>query len=162
MMNNLHYSSRCPCEVFETTGVLNYSPIYPKGYQIHNLSQTYMNLTPIFLNHNLPKPCLILSDWSLEIMLKALYTQERESIFTPYNLPIEDLLDLTRNGSNADFDSVNLIESVKYLANSPSTSWVQNMSAAHLQRLMRKVDELLCRLSPRVTNSLMERYTSIF
>lgn len=126
------------------------------------LSQTYMNLTTMFLHHNLPKPCLILSDWSLETMLKALYIKERGSIFPPYHLPLEDLLDLTRSERGTDLDSVNLIESVKFLANGPSATWVQNMSASHLQRLMRRVDELLCRLSPRVTNSPTERYTSIF
>ncbi|MNO24255.1 hypothetical protein D3C76_140710 [compost metagenome] len=126
------------------------------------LPQTYMNLIPIFLNQNLPKPCLILSNWSLEIMLKAVYVNERGSTFPPHTLSIEILFDLTRNEASIDLDSVSLIQSVKYLANYPNHTLLQNMSAAHLQRIMRRVDELLCRLSPKATNSPTDRYTSIF
>ncbi|MBA9087448.1 hypothetical protein FHR92_003933 [Fontibacillus solani] len=126
------------------------------------LPQFYMNLIPIFLNQNLPKSCLILSNWSLEKMLKAVYIKERGSIFPPYTLSLEILVDLTRNETGIDLDSVSLIQSVKYLANYPNQTSLQNMGFAQLQRIIRRVDELLCRLSPRVTNSLTERYSSIF
>ncbi|SDF33278.1 hypothetical protein SAMN04488542_10947 [Fontibacillus panacisegetis] len=125
-----------------------------------NLAQTYMNLIPIF--QNLPKPCLILSNWSLEIMLKAAFMKERGSIFPPHTLSFEMLVDLTRTDSGIDLDSLALIQSVKCIANYPNHTSLQSMSAAHLQRVIRRVDELLCQLSCRVTNSPTERYTSIF
>ncbi|MNW64307.1 hypothetical protein D3C74_425820 [compost metagenome] len=95
-------------------------------------------------------------------MLKAVYIKERGSIFPPHTLSLEVLFDLTRNEASIDLDSVSLIQSVKYLANYPSPTSLQKMSAAHLQSIIRRVDELLCLLSLRVTNSLTERYTSIF
>lgn len=126
------------------------------------LPQTYMNLIPTFLNQTLPKPCFILSNWSLEIMLKAVYIKERGSIFPPHTLSLEMLFDLTSHETSIDLDSVSLIQSVKYLANYPSHASLENMSTAHLQRVIKKVDELLCRQSTRVANSPIEGYTSIF
>ncbi|MOA49763.1 hypothetical protein D3C78_1726850 [compost metagenome] len=95
-------------------------------------------------------------------MLKAVYIKERGSIFPPHTLSLEMLFDLTRNETGIDLDSVSLIQSVKYLANYPNQTSLQNMSAAHLQSIIRKVDELLCGLSSRVTNSPTEGYISIF
>ncbi|MNW42708.1 hypothetical protein D3C74_198880 [compost metagenome] len=126
------------------------------------LPQFYMNLIPIFLNQNLPKPSLILSNWSLEIMLKSVYIKEKGSFFPPHTLSFEILVDLTRCETGIDIDSVSLIQSVKYLANYPNQTSLQNMSSAHLQKIVRSVDELLCRLSPRATDSTVERYSSIF
>ncbi|MNN51527.1 hypothetical protein D3C81_1661680 [compost metagenome] len=126
------------------------------------LSQYFMNLILIFLNQNLPKPCLILSNWSLETMLKAVYIKERGSFFPLHTLSFEILVDLTRCETGIDIDSVSLIQSVEYLANYPNETSLQNMSSAHLRRIIKRVDELLCRLSPRVTDSTVERYNSIF
>ncbi|MNI80180.1 hypothetical protein D3C73_1366900 [compost metagenome] len=72
------------------------------------------------------------------------------------------LVDLTRTDSGIDLDSIALIQSVKCIANYPNHSSLQNMSSAHLEKIVRSVDELLCRLSPRVTSSPAERYISIF
>ncbi|MNW55284.1 hypothetical protein D3C74_329350 [compost metagenome] len=161
-MNNLEYSSKDPCEIFKATRVLNYYPTYVKISHSCRLPQTYMNLIPIFLNQNLPKPCLILSNCSLEIMLKAIYIKEKGSSFPPHTLSSEILFDLTRNESGIDFDSISLIQSVNYVANYLNHTLLQNMSAAQLQRIIRRVDDLLYRLSPRVANSPTDRYSSIF
>lgn len=129
----------------------------------HTHPQTYMNLTTMFLNHCLPKPCLILCDWALESMLKAIYVQERESIFSPFILTFEDLLDLLRYESGVDIEALCLVQSIKFLANSTSSNnVVLKCSKPHLQMLIRKVDELLCKLSPRAISSTTEMYNSIF
>ncbi|MNZ89401.1 hypothetical protein D3C78_1083250 [compost metagenome] len=94
-MNNFDCSSKRPCEIFKTTRVMKYSPTYVKMNHSCTLPQTYMNLIPIFLNQNLPKPCLILSNWSLETMFKAVYIKEKGSVFPPHTLSFEILFDLT-------------------------------------------------------------------
>lgn len=132
-------------------------------YEWHTHPQIYMNLTTVFLNHGLPKPCFILCNWAMESMLKMIYINERKSIFLPLVLTFEDLLILFRLESGIDIEALCLYESGKLLANSSTfNSTVYKCSKPHLQLLIKKVDDLLCRLSPRVVNSTVEMYTSIF
>ncbi|MMZ64794.1 hypothetical protein D1872_271490 [compost metagenome] len=95
-------------------------------------------------------------------MLKAVYIKERGSIFPPYTLSFDNLVDLTRTDLGIDLDAIALIQSVKCIANYPNHSSLQNMSSAHLLRIIRRVDELLCQLSTRATDSPADRYISIF
>lgn len=125
--------------------------------------QIYMNLTTIFLHHGLPVPCFILCNRALESMLKMIYIQEHESLLLPLVFTFDDLLSLFRLESVIDLEALCLYESVKFLANSSTiNSVVCECSDPHLQLLIQKVDDLLCRLSSRVVSSTVGMYTSIF
>lgn len=126
------------------------------------LVQTYMNITALFLDFNMPKPCFILSNWSLDAMLKAVYMKVRGSVFPPHIFSLEDILELTYGDQHGEsLEAANLIEAMRMLANCPSIS-MQGICPAHLNVLIRHVDQLLCRLSPKVSDSTEELYQSIF
>ncbi|GIP22901.1 hypothetical protein [Paenibacillus sp. J22TS3] len=126
------------------------------------LVQTYMNITAIFLDLNMPKPCFILSNWSLDAMLKAVYMKERGNVFPPRIFSLEDTLLLTYDDQHGEsLKAASLIEAMRMLANCPTIS-MRSICPAHLETLIRHVDQLLCRLSPKVSDFTEEVYQSIF
>ncbi|WP_068614677.1 hypothetical protein [Paenibacillus tuaregi] len=63
------------------------------------LVQTYMNITAIFLDLNMPKPCFILCNWSLDAILKAVYMKRHGSIFPPREFSLDTYWNLLKMSS---------------------------------------------------------------
>ncbi|AJS61189.1 hypothetical protein [Paenibacillus sp. IHBB 10380] len=135
---------------------------YTTVQNLHNLSQTFMNLTILFTNQNLLYTCIGLCDRALETMLKALYIKQKGSIYPPHILSLDDLYELISLESGPDLDSVMFVDSIRFLARLKDHSFLQQIKITHFKKLIKKVDDLLCRLSPRVTIHPSDTYQSIF
>lgn len=68
----------------------------------HTLSQYHMKLAQILYKHNQVQCCIILCDWALTSMLKALYMKENNSLFPPGFLSMTDLLHLLHTETTLD------------------------------------------------------------
>ncbi|GAB6991799.1 hypothetical protein [Paenibacillus pini] len=131
-------------------------------YHLHHLSQTHMNLMLPFIRLNSSQVCILLSDRSLESMLQALYMKEHHCLFPPHALTIEELIQLTAaKGSVPDLDTVMLISSIHFLADLEEISLIQQIVPAQLNKLMKRVDDILIRLSRKVMTHPSEQYQSI-
>jgi hypothetical protein len=135
---------------------------YTTVQKLHNRSQSFMNLTILFINENSPYTCIRLCDRALTTMLKALYFKENGGMYPPRSIFSDDLYKLISIELSPDLDSVMFVNSIQYLARIKDTSILQNMERAHLKKLIRRVDELLYQLSPRVTIYPSDIYRSIF
>ncbi|WP_052676078.1 hypothetical protein [Paenibacillus sp. IHBB 10380] len=162
-MNNLTSMGECRDNRNKMTRMQANSSTQTKTiHKLHDLSQIHMNFTFPFIQENSPRVCFILSNRALESMLKALYMKENNSVFPPHSLSLEDVVQFTAQESGPDLDTVMFIHSIHYLASLKDISLIHQMQSAHLKMLMKRVDDVLIHLSPRVTLHPSEQYHSIF
>ncbi|MEC0233812.1 hypothetical protein P4H71_05510 [Paenibacillus kribbensis] len=128
----------------------------------HSLSQYHMKLARILQKHNQHQCCIILCDWALTSMLKALYMKENNSLFPPRFLSMTDLLHIIHTKTNPGLDVVVFIGTIQFLSSQLETPLLQNMKHKDVSRLLRRTDDILCQLSPRVIIDLSEAYQPIF
>ncbi len=128
----------------------------------HTLSQYHMKLARILHKHNQLQCCIILSDWALTSMLKALYMKENNSLFPPGFLSMTDLLQLLHTETNPGLDVVVFIGTTQFLSSQLETPLLQKMKYKDVSRLLRRTDDILCQLSSRVISDLSQTYQSIF
>ncbi len=155
--------AECRDKTNKMTRTQGYSSTQSKTISnLHNLSQIHMNCTLLFIHQHSPHVCIIFSDRALKSMLQALYMKENNSVFPPYSLSLEDVVELTVQESGPELDTVMFIHSMHFLASLIDISLIEQMETAYLKRLMQRVDDVLIQLSARVTNHPSEQYHSIF
>lgn len=131
-------------------------------YNLHNLAQIHMNCTLLFIHQHSPHVCIIFSDRALKSMLQALYMKEKNTVFPPHSLSLEDVVELTVQESGPELDTVMFIHSMHFLASLIDISPIEHMETASLKKLMKRVDDVLIQLSVRVISQPSEQYHSIF
>ncbi|MGG1617927.1 hypothetical protein ACIFQM_21545 [Paenibacillus sp. NRS-1782] len=128
----------------------------------HIQSQYHMKLAKILQKHNQLQCCIILCDWALTSMLKALYMKENNTLCPPDFLSMTDLLHLLHTDTNPGLDVVVFIGTTQFLSSQLETPLLRKMKNKDVSRLLRRTDDILCELSPRVITDLSETYQSIF
>ncbi len=128
----------------------------------HSLAQYHMKLARILQKHNQSHCCIILCDWALTSMLKALYMKENNTHFPPRFLSMADLLHLIHTDTNPGLDVVVFTGTTQFLSSQLETPLLHNMKHKDVNRLLRRTDDILCQLSPRVITDPSETYQSIF
>lgn len=129
---------------------------------LHNLAYYHMKLSLIFCDHNQPLPSLILCDWALASMLKALYIKENNKPLLERSFAMEELLHLLHTESAPALDVVIFIGTIQYLASHLERDQISKMKKKNVTRLLKRTDEILYLLSTRIMNNPSERYQSIF
>ncbi|TKH42884.1 hypothetical protein C1I60_15185 [Paenibacillus terrae] len=136
--------------------------VYHSITDFHTLAQYHMKLAKILQKHNQLQCCIILCDWALTSMLKALYMKEHNRLFPPKFLSMTDLLNLLHTETNPGLDVVVFIGTTQFLSSQLETPLLQKMKNKDVSRLLRRTDDILCQLSPRVITDPSETYQSIF
>ncbi|GIP30162.1 hypothetical protein J23TS9_52920 [Paenibacillus sp. J23TS9] len=109
--------------------------------------QKCMNLTKSYLESQLNLPCLILCNWAIDTALKTLYMKDYKRVYPPCSLSLDELLDLTRDShGNRDLGTVNFIECIRFIVNSPDMMQFQRMEEEHLVKMIRRADTLVSEL----------------
>ncbi|WP_136608639.1 hypothetical protein [Paenibacillus dokdonensis] len=109
--------------------------------------QTCMNFMKSYLEKQLTLPCLILCNWAIDTALKTLYMKDHKRVYPPYALSLDELLDLTRDShGNRDLGTVNFIECIRYIVNSPDMMQLQRIEEQQLVRMIRRADTLVSEL----------------
>ncbi|WP_252361730.1 hypothetical protein [Paenibacillus terrae] len=73
-----------------------------------------------------------------------------------------DLLNLLHTETNPGLDVVVFIGTTQFLSSQLETPLLQKMKNKDVSRLLRRTDDILCQLSPRVITDPSETYQSIF
>ncbi|MFM9276639.1 hypothetical protein [Paenibacillus jiagnxiensis] len=129
---------------------------------LHNLAYYHIKLSLIFCDHNQSLSSLILCDWALDSMLKALYIKENNKLFPEKSFSMEELIHLLHTESAPALDAVIFIGTIQYLASYLERDQISKMKKKNVTRLLKRTDEILYLLSTRIMNNPSERYQSIF
>ncbi|MWV47206.1 hypothetical protein GRF59_26790 [Paenibacillus sp. HJL G12] len=124
--------------------------------------QASMNFTKIFLEYQLTFPCLVLCNWAIDNALRTFYMKKHRQISPPYTLSLNQLLELTRDSrGHPDLETVNFMESIRFLVNSPDMALHQPMNEGHLINMIRRADKLVYDLYLR-SYGAEARYKRVF
>ena len=130
--------------------------------KLQNLSQIYMNSAARYIHPSSAHVCILLSDRALEYMLKALYMKKNNCMFPPPSFTLQDVIQLTEQDSVPDLDRVMFMHTIHFLAGCNDVSFLRQMHASQLQKLLNRVDDVLIVLSGRIASLPSESYWSIF
>ncbi|MFB5267602.1 hypothetical protein ACE41H_12535 [Paenibacillus enshidis] len=136
--------------------------LYDLSHELHNLAHYHMKLSLIFCDHNQPLSSLILCDWALTAMLKALYIKEHNKPFPERFFSMVELLHLLHTESAPSLDVVIFIGTIQFLASNLEREEISKMKKKNVTRLLNRTDEILYLLSTRIMNNPSKRYQSIF
>ncbi|MFB5678421.1 hypothetical protein ACE3NQ_23485 [Paenibacillus terreus] len=136
--------------------------LYDLSVNFHNIAHHHMKLSLIFCDHNQPLSSLILCDWAITSMLKALYIKENNKPFPERFFSMVELLHLLHTESAPALDVVIFIGTIQYLTSHLERDQISKMKKKNVTRLLKRTDEILYLLSTRIMNNPSERYQSIF
>ncbi|MDN4604174.1 hypothetical protein P5G61_23240 [Paenibacillus sp. F6_3S_P_1C] len=119
------------------------------------LAGYHMKLALIMRKHNQSKACLILCDWALTAMIKALYIHENQTTILPDEWTMNEILPLVHTGQNPGLDIVLFIGTMQYMSlieNGPDSF----AEPINLDKLLERTEQVLSELTVRIlseTNS---------
>ncbi|KQY91216.1 hypothetical protein ASD24_24205 [Paenibacillus sp. Root52] len=109
----------------------------------YKLVHYHMKLAKIMYDHDQLKTCLILCNWALNSMIKALYSHKYRSVNVPTELTMNTILPLVHTDSKSGLDIAIFIGTMQHLSsiedflNCPST----NMN--NVKKLVQQTEEVL-------------------
>ncbi|MDP4099125.1 HEPN domain-containing protein [Paenibacillus sp. P96] len=146
----------------EDIRIANMQYVHPEILYFHNAAHYHLKLALIFLDRNQLDPVVILCDRALTSMLKALYIQENNTLSPPSTFSMEELLYLLHTEADPALDVVIFIGTIQYLTSQLERERISKMKKKDIKRLLRRTDEILCLLSPRIMDDPAEVYCTIF
>jgi hypothetical protein len=120
--------------------VLNYQKL--AGY--------HMKLALMMHNHNQSKVCLILCDWALSAMVKALYIYENQTTILPDEWTMTEILSFVHTDKNPGLDIVLFIGTIQYISsieNSPDSFLSEPFN---IDKLLERTEQVLSELYVRI------------
>lgn len=111
-------------------------------------------------NHKQFKTALVLCNWALTSMTRALYIHQNRRN-TTFKLSLPELLLLIHTDFNPGLDIVIFIGKMNYILCEEEFN-LETIEQEEMNRLLRRTDEVLRNLSVRITNNTTERYQSLF
>lgn len=116
----------------------------------YQLSQYHIKLASMMLDHKQFYCCIILCDWALTSIIKALYIQENHTSRAPSDITMNEILPLVHNDSTLGLDNAIFIGTVKYLSSLEESMNFSSMDRIHTEQLLVRSKETLNQLAQRL------------
>lgn len=116
----------------------------------HQLAGYHMRLALLMRKHSQCKVCLILSDWALSAMVKALYIYENQTTILPDEWTMTEILSFVHTDKNPGLDIVLFIGTIQYISsieNSPDSFLAEPFN---IDKLLERTEQVLSELSVRI------------
>lgn len=134
--------------------------LHRKIMDYHELAQYHMKLAYIMYNHKQFQTALVLCNWALTSMTRALYIHQNRKN-TTFKLSLTELLLLIHTDFNPGLDIAIFIGKMNYILYGKDAKF-EKIEQDDMDRLLRRTDEVLRNLSARIINNSSERYQSLF
>ncbi|MEC0123385.1 HEPN domain-containing protein [Paenibacillus pabuli] len=122
----------------------------------HQHAQYHIKLATIMRNHNQFKVCLILCDWALASMIKALYIHKYHSVHPPKELTMNEILPLVHTDTEPGLDIALFIGTMQHMSSPADYSHDQPLELNNIEKLLQRTEEILYELSKRIMNNSSE------
>lgn len=130
--------------------------------RFQRLSQYHMEFAMDLNDRNQALTSLILCDWALTTMMKALYLKKNHKPFPKSSFSVEELLHLLHSETSPALEVVVFIGTIQYMASPAQVEQVSKMKNKNIIRLIRRTDEILYLLSTKIDDDSSKDYQSIF
>ncbi|WKL05095.1 HEPN domain-containing protein [Paenibacillus amylolyticus] len=122
----------------------------------HQHAQYHIKLAAIMCNHNQFKACLILCDWALASMIKALYIHKYHSVHPPKELTMNEILPLVHTDTEPGLDIALFIGTIQHMSSLADYLDDQPIELDNIEKLLQRTEEILDELHARLMNNSSE------
>jgi HEPN domain-containing protein len=122
----------------------------------HQHAKYHLKLAAIMCNHNQFKACLILCDWALTSMIKALYIHKYHSVHPPKELTMNEILPLVHTETEPGLDIALFIGTMQHISSLVDYPHDQPLELNNIEKLLQRTEEILYELSKRIINNSSE------
>ncbi|MEK3827166.1 hypothetical protein [Paenibacillus sp. FSL K6-1558] len=116
----------------------------------HQLSTYHIKLAEIMNSHNQFQAFLILCDWALASMVKALYIQKYHEVHPPKTLTMNEILPLVHTDTEPGLDIALFIGTIQHMSSLVDYPYEQLLELKNIERLFLRTEEILNELSARL------------
>ncbi|WP_337034286.1 hypothetical protein [Paenibacillus illinoisensis] len=122
----------------------------------HQHAKYHLKLAAIMRNHNQFRACLILCDWTLASMIKALYIHKYHSVHPPKELTMNEILPLVHTDTEPGLDIALFIGTIQHISSLEDYTYDQPIELDNIEKLLQRTEEILYELSKRIMNNSSE------
>ncbi|WP_018883656.1 hypothetical protein [Paenibacillus massiliensis] len=124
----------------------------------YQLSQYHIKLASMMFDHKQFYCCIILCDWALTSIIKALHTQENHTSCAPADITMNEILPLVHNNSTLELDNAIFIGTVKYLSSLEDSMDFRLIDLSHTEQLLARSKDILNQLAQKLneTRSILD------
>ena len=116
----------------------------------HQHAKYHFKLAAIMCNHNQFKACLILCDWALSSMIKALYIHKYHSVHPPKELTMNEILPLVHTETEPGLDIALFIGTMQHMSSLEERQEDQYLDLDNIEKLLQRTEEILDELTTRL------------
>ncbi|TDL64181.1 hypothetical protein E2R58_21135 [Paenibacillus amylolyticus] len=122
-------------------------------FEYQRLSQYHLKLAAIMCNHNQFKACLILCDWALVSMIKALYIHKYHSAHPPKELTMNEILPLVHTDTEPGLDIALFIGTMQHMSSLEERQEDQYLDLDNIGKLLQRTEDILEELATRLNDN---------
>ncbi|WP_433751054.1 HEPN domain-containing protein [Paenibacillus amylolyticus] len=122
----------------------------------HQHAKYHLKLAAIMRNHNQFKACLILCDWALASMIKALYIYKYHSVHPPKELTMNEILPLVHTDTEPGLDIALFIGTMQHMSSLADYPNDQPLELDNIEKLLQRTEEILEELATRMKDDSSE------
>ncbi|MBY0204665.1 hypothetical protein [Paenibacillus cucumis (ex Kampfer et al. 2016)] len=120
----------------------------------HQLSTYHIKLANIMHSHNQFQACLILCDWALASMIKALYVQKYQVVHPPKELTMNEILHILHTDIEPGLDIALFIGTIQHMSSIEEFNQDRTLKPNHIKKLLQRTGEILEELKNRLKNAI--------
>ncbi|SEK82982.1 hypothetical protein [Paenibacillus sp. OK003] len=127
-----------------------YHMLHTTIMEYHQHANYHLKLAAIMSNHNQFKACLILCDWALSSMIKALYSYKYHSTHLPKELTMNDILPLVHTDTESGLDIALFIGTIQHISSVEEFDQDQTQKPNNIEKLLQRTEEILKEIESRL------------
>lgn len=122
----------------------------------HQHAWYHFKLAAIMLSHNQFRACLILCDWALASMIKALYIYKYHSVHPPKELTMNEILPLVHTDTEPGLDIALFIGTIQHMSSLADYPYDQPIELDNIEMLLQRTEDTLEELAIRLNDNSSE------
>ncbi|WP_145049338.1 hypothetical protein [Paenibacillus xylanexedens] len=131
-------------------GIPEYHTLHTTTVDYHQLAQHHLKLAVIMRNHNQLTTCLILCDWALISMVKALYIHRYQTVHPLKELTMNEILPLVHTDTESGLDIALFIGTMQHMSSLEECPQNQSLKPSNIEKLLQRTEEIIEELNNRL------------
>lgn len=123
-------------------------------FDYHQHSRYHIKLANIMHSHNQFRACMILCDWALSSMVKALYIQKNCAVNPTKELTMNEILPLVHTDTEPGLEITLFIGTIQHLSSMGEFDHDGNLKPNNIEKLIQRTEEILKELENRLKNDI--------
>lgn len=120
----------------------------------HQHSKYHIKLASIMHSHNQFQACLILCDWALDSMVKALYIQKYHVVHPPKEITMNEILPIVHTDTEPGLDIAMFISTIQHMSSIEEFNQDRILKPNNIEKLIQRTEEILEELENRLKNDI--------